>query len=145
MYSDILLPTDGGPASEIATDHAVELAAQYDARLHALYVLDTTAYAALEAGSEMVTSALREQGEAALDAVSESADAAGVSVTAEFVTGTPHKQIIAYADDADIDLIVMGTHGRTGLDRYLLGSVTERVVRTAGVPVMTVHAPEDDA
>ena len=144
MYSEILLPTDGGPASAAATDHAVDLAAQVDARLHALYVLDTTAYPALDAGAETVQSALRAEGQAALDAVSETAAAAGVPVVSELVSATPHNGIIEYATDNDVDLVVMGTHGRTGLDRFLLGSVTERVVRTAETPVLTVRAAEDD-
>lgn len=142
MYSEILLPTDGGPASQAAVDHAVGLAEQYDARLHALYVVDTTAYASLDAGVETVLSALREEGETAVEAVEERADAAGVSAVSEIVPGAPHREITKYAATNDIDLIVMGTHGRTGLDRYLLGSVTERVVRTAESPVLTVHAPE---
>jgi len=144
MYSEILLPTDGGPASQAATDHAVDLAAGADARLHALYVLDTTAYPALDAGAETVQSALREEGRAALDAVSEAAAAAGVPVVSELVSGTAHSGIVEYATDNDVDLIVMGTHGRTGLDRFLLGSVTERVVRTAETPVLTVRTTEDE-
>lgn len=144
MYSEILLPTDGGPASKSATDHAVDLAAASDARLHALYVLDTTAYPAMEAGAETVQSALREEGQAALEGVTDAAEAAGVPVVSEFVTDTPHRGIIEYAEDNDVDLIVMGTHGRTGLDRFLLGSVTERVVRTAETPVLTVRGTADE-
>ncbi len=144
MYSEILLPTDGGPASQAALDHAVDHAKRYDARLHTLYVVDTTAYASLDAGAQSVINALHEQGETALHAVAERAEAADVSVVSEIISGSPHKQLLSYAETNDIDLIVMGTHGRTGLDRYLLGSVTERIVRTADVPVLTVRVPEDD-
>lgn len=144
MYSEILFPTDGGPASQAALSHAVGLAEQYDARLHAVYVVDTIAYTAVDAGSETVLSALRQEGETALEAVAETTQDAEIPVTSEIVSGSPYKQILTYADDNEIDLIVMGTHGRTGLDRYLLGSVTERVVRTASVPVLTVRAPEDE-
>jgi nucleotide-binding universal stress UspA family protein len=144
MYSDILLPTDGGPASQAAISQAVDLAELSDARLHTLYVLDTTAYPSLDAGAEAVMTALREEGQLALDEVGDTAEAAGVSVVSEIVSGTPHRQILEYAEANEIDLIVMGTHGRTGLDRYLLGSITERVVRTAAMPVLTVRASEDD-
>ena len=58
------------------------------------------------------------------------------------LTGAPYRAVVDYADAEDVALVVMGTHGRTGLQRYLLGSVTEKVVRTAGVPVLTVRAPE---
>ncbi len=144
MYSEILFPTDGGPASQAALDHALDHAERYDARLHTLYVVDTTAYASLDAGAETVISALRQEGETALQAVAERADDAEVSVVSEIISGSPHKQLLEYADTNNIDLIVMGTHGRTGLDRYLLGSVTERVVRSADMPVLTVRVSNDD-
>ena len=144
MYSEILFPTDGGPASQAALDHALDHAERYDARLHTLYVVDTTAYASLDAGAQTVINALREEGETALQTVAERAEAADVSVVSEIISGAPHKQLLQYAADNEIDLIVMGTHGRTGLDRYLLGSVTERVVRTADVPVLTVRVPDSE-
>ena len=144
MYSESLVPTDGGLASAAAVEQAVGLAEQFDARLHTLYVVDTTAYATLDAGAETALSILREEGEAALDGVQETAEAAGVSTVTELVSGAPHSEITDYAEHNGIDLIVMGTHGRTGLERYLLGSVTERVVRTAEMPVLTVRTTEDD-
>jgi len=142
MYSEILLPTDGEPASEVALEHAVELADRYDARLHVLYVVDTAAYASFDAGAETIVSALKEQGEAAVESAVETAEAAGVPTVSAVVSGSPHAEIVEYAADEGVDLVVMGTHGRTGLDRYLLGSVTERVVRTTETPVLTVHPPE---
>ena len=57
--------------------------------------------------------------------------------------GSPHRAILDYIEDQDIDLVVMGTHGRTGLDRYLLGSVTEKVVRLSDAPVMTVRLSDE--
>jgi nucleotide-binding universal stress UspA family protein len=143
MYDDILVPTDGSPASDAAIDHAIDLAAQYDATLHALYVVDGTAYSTLEAGSEIVVEALEEEGESATERVTAAAADAGVSVDSTVTSGTAYRSILDYADENDIDMIVMGTHGRKGLDRYLLGSVTERVVRTSDVPVLTVRQPDD--
>jgi nucleotide-binding universal stress UspA family protein len=144
MYDDILIPTDGSDASKRAVEHAIDMARTYDARLHALYVVDTGAYSTLDVGAEMLLDALEEEGEATVKRVEEMAGDAGVSVSTEIASGTPHRTILDYAEDHDVDLIVMGTHGRTGLDRYLLGSVTERVVRTADVPVLTVRTGRED-
>jgi len=66
-----------------------------------------------------------------------------VSVVTAVRTGAPYERILDYADQEGADMVVMGTHGRTGVDRYLLGSVTEKVVRTADIPVLTVRAEED--
>ena len=144
MYDDILVPTDGSPASDAAIDHAIDLADRYGARLHALYVVDGSAYSTLEAGSEIVIDALEAEGEQATDRVADAAAAAGVETTTTVTSGTAYRAIREYADEQAVDMIVMGTHGRKGLDRYLLGSVTERVVRTADVPVLTVRQPSDE-
>jgi nucleotide-binding universal stress UspA family protein len=144
MYDDILVPTDGSPASDAAIDHAIDIADRYGARLHALYVVDGSAYSTLEAGSEVVIDALESEGEQATDRVADAAAAAGVETTTTVTSGTAYRAIREYADEQAIDMIVMGTHGRKGLDRYLLGSVTERVVRTADVPVLTVRQPSDE-
>ncbi|QHS16422.1 universal stress protein [Halopenitus persicus] len=144
MYDQILVPTDGSPAANAAIDHAIDLAKRYDARIHALYVVDGSAYSTLEAGSEIVLEALESEGEEATDRVAEAAAEAGVETVTSVVNGTAYRTITEYVDDNAIDLIVMGTHGRQGIDRYLLGSVTERVVRTADVPVLTVHKNDDD-
>ncbi|MFA9516091.1 universal stress protein [Halopenitus sp. H-Gu1] len=142
MYDQILVPTDGSPAADAAIEHAIDLADQYDARVHALYVVDGSAYSTLEAGSEIVVEALESEGEEATERVSKTAEESGVETVTSVVHGTAYRTILEYVEDNDIDLIVMGTHGRQGLDRYLLGSVTERVVRTADVPVLTVRHEE---
>jgi nucleotide-binding universal stress UspA family protein len=78
--------------------------------------------------------------------VIQQAEAAGVDTIEGVVAqGAPHRAILDYVDEQDIDLIVMGTHGRTGLDRYLLGSVTEKVVRLSDAPVLTVRMPAESA
>lgn len=141
MYDRILLPTDGSDASSRAIEQAIGLAAETGAELHALFVVEDIPYAP-EMMDDEVEGQLRAVGEEALEAIREQADAAGVSVVATLEEGAPHDVILDYADAADADLIVMGTHGRSGLDRYLLGSVTERVVRTADVPVLTVRMDE---
>lgn len=137
MYDNILFPTDGSDAAEAAFEHAASIAEQYDAELHALYVVDTT-YAGVGAAGTNTVSSLRETGEKVLSAVESRTEADGLSVVTSMQEGHPYDEIIEYSEDG-IDLIVMGTQGRSGVDRYLLGSVTEKVVRTADPPVFTVR------
>ncbi|MGM0447680.1 MAG: universal stress protein [Methanobacteriota archaeon] len=144
MYSEILVPTDGSPASDAAIEHAIDLAEQYGARLHALYVVDGAAYSSLEAGAEVVVEALESEGAEATKRVADAAADAGVDCVTSVTSGTAYRSIHDYVDEHGIDVVVMGTHGRKGLDRYLLGSVTERVVRTSVVPVLTVRQPADE-
>lgn len=144
MYEEILIPTDGSAASSWAIDHAVGLASTYGARLHALYVVDSGTYASLEAGADVVMDALEREGEDATGEIAAAASEASVDVVTNVVNGTAYRTILEYTDERGIDLIVMGTHGRRGIDRYLLGSVTERVVRAAPVPVLTVRMLDED-
>jgi len=143
MYDRILLPTDGSEASDRAVAQAIGLARETGARLHVLYVVEDIPYAP-EMMDDEVESQLRETGEKVLSSLRERADEAGIEVVAELREGAPHAAILEYADEADVGLVVMGTHGRSGLDRYLLGSVTERVVRTADVPVLTVRMEDKE-
>lgn len=139
MYDRILVPTDGSAGSEVAIEHAIALARTFDASLHGLYVVETDRGPAEVEMAELLD-ALEAVGRDAMTDLQERARAAGLeTVEGTVARGTPHRAILEYADQKDIDLIVMGTHGRTGLDRYLLGSVTEKVVRMAEVPVTTVR------
>jgi len=147
MYENILVPTDGTRGSKRAVEHAVALADEHGARLHALYVIDEDVYSSY-GGDEYVHeqeglgSALEQVGEDALVAVETEADATGVSVTSVLAYGVPHEAILDYVEDHDVDLAMMGTEERTGDYRRLLGSVTERVARHASVPVTIVKTPE---
>lgn len=147
MYDAILVPTDGSAAGDRAVDHAIEFATAFDATVHALYVIDAALYSSLEAGVDTVITALEREGQAAVDAIADRCVAAGVDAQTAVVVGTVHRSIRAYADENDIDLVVMGTHGRQGFERFFLGSVTERTVRTSSVPVLTVRSAgaDDDA
>lgn len=144
MYDRILVPTDGSPEADLVLDHAAELAAIHDAEVHAMYVISTGGYTNLpsDAGIEGLGPWLADQGEQALDRAEERI--ADVPVERVLVEGSPGKQIVEYADSEGCDLIVMGTHGRGGIDRLLLGSVAERVVRTSNVPVLTVRIESDE-
>ncbi len=143
MYDRILLPTDGSVGVDRAIDHAVDAAGRYDATLHVLYVVDSdivNAYSGDEFvdGSEGVAETLEERGREALEAVAAHADEADVETVTELVYGIPHEQILAYIEDEDIDLTVMGSKTRSGSYRAMLGSVTERVSRQSTAPVSIV-------
>lgn len=145
MYDSVLIPTDGSPGAEAAIGHGVNIAEKYGATVHALYIID----AGDPSGSsteqlENLETELQEQGEESAETVTAQAALEGVDAVREISSGAPRKAILAYADDADIDLIVMGSHGKTGLSRVLLGSVAEHVVRHSSSPVLIVKPDEDD-
>ena len=144
MYNTILVPTDGSAGMGRVIDHASALARVHGASLHLLYVVNTASFANLpmETSWESVTSMLREEGETALRDAEARADLEG-TVTA-MAEGPPSREIVSYARDEGCDLILMGTHGRGGLNRLLLGSVAERVVRASDVPVMTVRVGDTE-
>ncbi|MDS0474439.1 universal stress protein [Natrinema sp. 1APR25-10V2] len=133
----VLVPTDGSDCAAAAVDHAIELATATDAALHAVNVVDLGVF--WDESAAVALDALEDAGERVTERVVERAGDAGVATAdAAVLTGTPHREILTYADEHDVDCIVMGTHGRSGLDRVLLGSVTERVVRHTDVPVVSV-------
>ena len=132
MVQSILTPTDGSDPSYQAIEKAVHIAKPFDATIHAVSVVksiptrDRLRYDPEDNANEAIAKA-RE--------VVEQEDLTFIGETRE---GLPSEQIVAYANDHDIDMIVMGTHGRSGLDRLLIGSVAERTVRTSSTPVLTV-------
>ncbi len=140
MYDSILVPTDGSDAAEVAARHAMILAAQFDATVHALYVVDDR-YKWMDAGTlPAVLDTMEETGTAATRQVATISDDmdADIDVITAVEHGTPSQKIRDYADDQDIDVIVMGSHGRTGVERALLGSVTENTIRIVDTPVLVV-------
>lgn len=139
MYDNILVPTDGSSGMGAVVDHARKLAEIHGATLHALYVANTASLSDLpmESSWEGVSSALRKQGEQAIERVEEAIE--DDQLESEIVDGSPSKEIIRYADENGCDVIVMGTHGRSGVNRLLLGSVAERVVRSSTAPVLTIN------
>ncbi|WP_266080442.1 universal stress protein [Haladaptatus caseinilyticus] len=138
MYERILLPTDGSEASNRAIEQAMDLADTYDARLYAISVIDQSAIPP-DVRADILYDELQRECERALKDIEMRASDAGIDVRTSIPQGTPYRAILDFADDHDIDLIVMGTHGRRGIDRYLLGSVTEKIVRLSDRPVLTVR------
>lgn len=144
MYDHILVPTDGSEGALGAADEAIGLASEYDATLHVLYAVNESAIPP-DAGAGQVIESLESAGAEAIEEIADLAREGGVEdVETTVAMGAPHRAILDYASEHGIDLIVMGTHGRTGLDRYLLGSVTEKVVRKADAPVLTVRVGTED-
>ncbi|WIV68327.1 universal stress protein [Natrialbaceae archaeon AArc-T1-2] len=145
MYEHVLVPTDGSEPADRAVDQAVELAARFDATLHALFVVDVDERTPLSISSEPVVEGLRTEGEKITQEAVDRAPDDLETVTA-VEQGEADETILAYAGDHDVDAIVMGTHGRRGLDRFLLGSVTESVLRNADCSVLVSRStgPRDE-
>ena len=138
MYRNVLVPTDGSAGAERAATHAEELATTCGATLHVVSIVDTGAVP-----PDVRADAILEESErrcrTAVETIAERAETAGVTdVRRSVLRGHPVQQLLTYVDDNDVDLVVMGTHGRTGLRRVLVGSVTEAVLRRADVPVLAV-------
>ncbi|WP_254523746.1 universal stress protein [Natrinema caseinilyticum] len=143
-YTDILVPTDGSDHATEALELAAAFAEQTGARLHLLSVVDEIPEV-IDAGTAELPAQLEENVQDVLDEARAAAEGTGIEdVTTTLETGSMPREVTAYADSEGIDLVVMGTHGHTGLDRHLLGSFTERVIRTSSVPVLTTRRGETD-
>lgn len=147
-YDDVLLPTDGSEAAATAVEHALAVAEAFDATVHAVNVVDL---AAVAAGSDAMPDTdlverLNDRGEADTEAVADRAAEtdADVDVVTEVREGSPGAAILEYVEEAGVDLVVMGTRGRSGLDRLLLGSTTDHVIRRSSVPVLATRPDESE-
>lgn len=140
MYDDILLPTDGSSGTVEALEHALAIASDQGARIHVLYVVESRLYRAADDETKGdVRRTLEEEGDRALEDARVRVEDEGVECVTQRREGIPQKSITEYATEAGIDLIVMGTHGKTGPERMAtLGSTTERVVKNASQPVLVV-------
>ncbi len=140
MYDDILMPTDGSSGTVEVLEHALTIAGDQGATVHALYVVESRLYrAADDATKDDVRATLEEEGDRALEDARIRIEDAGVECVTERREGTPQKEITDYADGEETDLVVMGTHSKTGRERVAsLGSTTERVVKNADQPVLVV-------
>lgn len=149
MYDNILVPTDGSETARAAVDQAVDLASKYDATVHALYVIDVDA-TSYSLGTEQVDRIrqghldempeVKAEADEATGYVAEVAAEHGVPVVEHVEVGGPARAIRNFVEDHDIDLVVMGSHGRSGLSRVVLGSVAEKVLRRTHLPVLVVDS-----
>lgn len=145
MYQRILLPTDGSAAMETVFEQTADIAGRRDATVHVLYVVDDRAFLTLQEDMKSdVMAELREEGDEATDAAAEWFEARDVNVVTAVRKGNPADQILAYTDEYDVDLITMGTHGKE-YTQSMLGSVSQKVVTMADVPVLTVNIADAEA
>jgi len=141
LFKNIIIATDGSKYSENAVEYAVELAKISEARISAIYVVDTGAFATIpmDAAWENMYELLKAEGNEATEKVEAEAKRSDVEVECFVVEGHPAEEIIKLSENIPADLIVMGTLGKRGLDRFLLGSVAEKVSRISKVPVLIVR------
>ncbi|WP_435552594.1 universal stress protein [Natrinema sp. CGMCC1.2065] len=140
-YDEILLPTDGSEPAAAAVDHALAIATRADATVHVVSVVDVSTVAgrpSIMAPNDILAQ-FESDAETAVETVATAVRDAGLDVETHVQKDIPSQGLLEYVDDHDIDLVAMGTHGRTGFDRVLLGSTTERFVRRAPVPVLAVR------
>jgi nucleotide-binding universal stress UspA family protein len=141
----ILFPTDFSEPAEYAWPYALTFAQEFGAEVHLIHVIAppprlTEAYA-VNFDPERMVKSLTDEANASMDRQVEAAKSRGLIFRSEVRVGVDYREIIDYATKHDIDLIVMATHGRTGLAHVLLGSVAEKVVRKAPCPVLTIKHP----
>jgi nucleotide-binding universal stress UspA family protein len=147
MYEGILVPSDGSEGTVDTLEHALPMARNHDATVHALSVVDERKYQSLpDARRAEARETMERKAERAIEEVVIRAEEMDVPVERAVRTGIPSERILQYARQRPIDVIVMGTHGRTDHDRYVkLGSVTQRVVENASIPVFVVQIEGDTA
>ena len=140
MFATIVIATDGSESVRRAVDTGLDIASRFDATVHCLYVVDNsdvdTEGRITDSSSDCGRMTHYEHGEKSVNTVVEQADS---EVITAIKHGNPPSVIESYARDIDADVIAMGTRGRHGENRFLIGSVAEELVRTAPIPVLTVR------
>jgi nucleotide-binding universal stress UspA family protein len=141
FYRNIVIATDGSENTQRAISYGIEIAKLSGATVHALYVVNTSPVISdnWTIGKESIYEIIRREGEKAVSEVKKIGEASGVEVKEVVLDGYPSNEIINFAEKNKMNLIVMGTLGKTGFDKFLLGSVAEKVVRGSKVPVMVVR------
>ena len=156
MYNNILIPTDGSEPAVQAAVHGFNLAKWHNASVFVLYVVSEPPTEPIDSagmfGDPGVTTRLvdvrpflEELGTEVTDDLASFADELDLEVATEVIAGNPSQTIRTFAEEHEIDLIVMGTHGRSGVDRILQGSVTEEVLRSTEIPLLVIHADDEQA
>ncbi|SCG85750.1 universal stress protein [Methanobacterium congolense] len=130
MFKNIMVPTDGSKFADKAADIAIEMAKKFSARVTAVHVIDDKLIYPFEV--------LEEEGKTVLNQVQEKGRDNGVQVDEILIVGSPTRDMEKIVEKADADIIVIGTHGKTGLEKLLMGSVAENTLKTVKVPVLIV-------
>lgn len=142
MYDNVLVPTDGSETALLALEDAGSLVRRYDATLHTIHVVETTGVTDTldDDQFEDVVDRIERAGTEAVETVVDRAQAQGIDDVESAVRhGLPHEEIPEYVEEQGIDIVVMATAGRTGAERDVIGSCTERLVRSSPVPVLTIR------
>jgi nucleotide-binding universal stress UspA family protein len=141
LFKKILIATDGSRRTQSAVQMGLEIARSHKSRVYAVYVVDTVTFTSvpMDVTWENMYQLLTEEGEDAVGRVKE-ADGPGVEVETHVLEGNPALEITKFAKDNGVDLIVVGTLGKSGIDRLLLGSVAEKIVRIAPCPVLVIKS-----
>ena len=145
-YKKIMIATDGSDCSRLATDKGIELARLSGGTVYAVHVI-STAYLSMDGDYfmgmnpywESIHEALKKQGQQAVDYIKGLGEIKGIKVESILLEGNPSEELIRYADEEKMDIVIMGTLGKTGLDRILIGSVAGTLVRHSKVPVKVVR------
>jgi nucleotide-binding universal stress UspA family protein len=147
MYKRILVPLDGSKLAELALPHAAAHAVSFGAEIVLLKVLGPLPEPSMTSPRVLrsAATASAELGLEYLKGVAARMQEEGIVAEAATAEGKPYVEIIRFAEENEIDLIVMSTRGHSGLSRWLLGSVADRVVRGATIPLLLVHARATDA
>jgi nucleotide-binding universal stress UspA family protein len=144
-YKRIMVATDGSKPARKAVETGIDIAKLSGAKIYAVYVVVPTTHSARDFGWEKAAMEhFRNEGKRATGFVEETAKAAGIKVESVLLEGHPADEIVKFAEQNDIEMIVMGTLGKTGLDRFLLGSVAENVVRHSKIPVLVVRGENSE-
>jgi nucleotide-binding universal stress UspA family protein len=144
-FKKIMVATDGSTCSTLAADKGIEFARLSGGTVYAVHVLSNAYLYAMDGESfpsmgmnpwESVKDEFLKKGQQAVDHIKESGKTKGVNVESVLLEGNPSEELIRYAEEKNMDIVIMGTLGKTGLDRFLVGSVTENLIRHLKVPVM---------
>ena len=141
MFGTVLAALDGSPRSEVALAKAIDEARLWKASLHAVYVIETGLFSSIPLDNtwEVIFGLLESQGKEALKAAEQKAAAAGVTITTHLAQGHAGNEILSLAKKVGADLVVVGSHGKTNLDRLLLGSVSSHVVKYSTITTLVVR------
>lgn len=141
LYKNILIAVDGSEPNKKAISLGLELAKLSEAKIYAVYVTDTTAFASIpmDAGWEVMYNLIKEEGNKATSSVKDLAKSMELDTESVIIEGNPGIEIIKFSEENEIDVIVIGKTGKSMLDKFLLGSVADKVIRKSKIPVLVIR------
>src|SRR5665648_428311 len=144
LFKNILIATDGSKSTNKAVEYALDIAKLANAKVHALYVVDTAAFTSIpmDAAWEGMYGILHKEGQDAVTSIQKQAEELGLFAEGIVIDGHPAREIVEQSVDRGMDLIVMGTLGKTGWNRLVLGSVATKVSQSSSIPVMIVRSDD---